>query len=66
MDISKEIDYSCSAKWTIGEFNLPRTEVFILFDVLLVMEDVFYFLERDQLLLIMFIHSNNILDCQIE
>lgn len=66
-DISKEIDYSSCAECAIGEFYLSRAEVFILFDVFLLMENVIDFFEGDGLgLLIMLIHLNNILDCLIE
>lgn len=67
MDISKEIDYSGCAEGAIGEFHFSRTEVFILFDVFLLMEDIIDLFEGDALgLLIMLIHLNNILDCLIE
>lgn len=67
MDISKEIDYSGCAEGAIREFYLSRTEVLILLDVFLLMQDVINFFEGDGLgLLIMLIHLNNILDCLIE
>lgn len=43
MDISKEIDYSGCAESAIREFDLPWAEVFILFDVFLLVEDVIDF-----------------------
>jgi hypothetical protein len=58
-DISKEIDDPSGAVFGVGELNFSRVEVFVLFEVLLLQQEVIYPFGGDSLFDFVPVHFSN-------